>query len=239
MSDLVNLSPDQDVAVITIQNPPVNALSPGMPEGMAAALEAALCDWGMAIGIFAVDDMGGLDVQWHVPEERKLFEKPGLRQPLALAQLYRMGRLGQKTGAGWYRYDGNRKPAPDPEVLALVEKAARENCIPRRTITTGEILERSIYILINEGARILEEGHALRAADIDTIYLTSYGFPPHRGGPMWYADTVGLKKVYRRVEEFHALYGELWALAPLLKHLAEERGTFAAFDAAKESLACL
>jgi 3-hydroxyacyl-CoA dehydrogenase len=204
-----------------------------------AEVDQALCDWGMSMGIFAVDDMGGLDVQWHVREERKLFEKPGVRQPLVLEQLYRMGRLGQKTGAGWYRYDENRKPAPDPEVLALIEKAARENGIPRRTITTDEILERSIYIMINEGARILEEGHARRAADIDTIYLTGYGFPPYRGGPMWYADTVGLKKVYRRIEEFHALYGELWTPAPLLKHLAEERSTFAAFDAAKESLACL
>jgi 3-hydroxyacyl-CoA dehydrogenase len=93
--------------------------------------------------------------------------------------------------------------------------------------------------MINEGARILEEGHALRAADIDTIYLTGYGFPPYHGGPMWYADTVGLKKVYRRIEEFHAFYGELWAPAPLLKQLAEEGSTFAAFDAAKESLARL
>jgi enoyl-CoA hydratase/carnithine racemase len=89
---------------------------------------------------------------------------------------------------------------------------------------------------INEGARILEEGHVLRAADIDTIYLTGYGYPPYHGGPMWYADTVGLKRVYRRVEEFHALHGERWAPAPLLKHLAEEGSTFAAFDAAKESL---
>lgn len=204
-----------------------------------AQVDQALCDWGMAMGIFAVDDMGGLDVQWHVREERKAFEKPGLRQPLVLDELYRMGRLGQKTGAGWYRYDGNRKPAPDPEVLALVENAARENGIPRRTITTDEILERSIYIMINEGARILEEGHALRASDIDTIYLTGYGFPPYRGGPMWYADTVGLRKVYRRIEEFHSLHGELWAPAPLLKHLAEEGSTFAAFDAAKASLARL
>ena len=122
---------------------------------------------------------------------------------LVLDKLFHMGRYGQKTGAGWYRYDENRKPIPDPEVHALIEKTAREGGIERRHITDDEIVERCIYIMINEGAKILEEGYALRAADIDVIYLTGYGFPAYRGGPMWYADTVGLKKIRDRIAEFH------------------------------------
>jgi len=197
-------------------------------------VDKALTDWGMAMGIFAVDDMGGIDVLWRVRQEAKHLEKPGARRPLVHDKLYEMGRLGQKTGAGWYRYDENRRASPDPEVLALIEKTAREAGIPRRNITAEEILERCLYVMINEGARILEEGYALRAADIDVIYLTGYGFPAYRGGPMWYADTVGLKKVYNRIEDFHRQHGALWAPAPLLKRLAEQGGTFAAYDAAKE-----
>ncbi len=197
-------------------------------------VDKALTDWGMAMGIFAVDDMGGIDVLWRVRQEIKHLEKPGIRKPLVHDKLYEMGRLGQKTGAGWYRYDENRRQVPDPEVLALIEKTARAAGIPRRVISTEEILDRCLYVMINEGARILEEGYALRAADIDVIYLTGYGFPAYRGGPMWYADTVGLKKVYSRIEELHRQHGELWEPAPLLKRLAQEGGTFAAYDAAKE-----
>ena len=191
-------------------------------------VDQALYDWGMAMGIFAVDDMGGIDVQWRVRQEHK--EDPGVRQPLVLDQLYHMGRLGQKTGAGWYRYDENRKATPDPEVAALIEQTAREAGIPRRTIGAEEIVERCIYIMINEGARILEEGHALRASDIDTVYLAGYGFPAYRGGPMWFADTVGLEKVYRRIEEFHREHGEQWKPAPLLRRLAEAGETFTSLD---------
>jgi 3-hydroxyacyl-CoA dehydrogenase len=196
-------------------------------------VDRALYEWGMAMGIFAVDDLGGIDVQWHVRQEHKHMEPSGLRQSLVLDKLYRMGRLGQKTGAGWYRYDENRKAIPDPEVVALIEQTAKEAGIARRTIGTEEIIERSIYSLVNEGARILEEGYALRASDLDTVYLTGYGFPAYRGGPMWYADTVGLDKVYRRVEEFHARFGALWEPAPLLKRLAEQGETFAGLDAEK------
>ena len=162
-----------------------------------AAVDKALYDFGMAMGIFAVDDMGGIDVLWRVRQERKHLEKPGVRKPLMTDKLYEMGRLGQKTGAGWYRYDENRKSIPDPEVEALIRKTAQEAGIPQRTITPDEILDRCLYVMINEGARILAEGYALRAADIDTIYLSGYGFPGYRGGPMWYADTVGLKNSSR------------------------------------------
>ncbi|HJT88201.1 MAG TPA: 3-hydroxyacyl-CoA dehydrogenase NAD-binding domain-containing protein [Bryobacteraceae bacterium] len=198
-----------------------------------AQVDKALYDWGMAMGIFAVDDMGGIDVQWHVRQEAKPFEKAGPRQPLVLGKLYEMGRLGQKTGSGWYRYDENRRAVPDPEIEALIEQTARDAGIRRRAISDAEIIERCIYIMINEGARILEEGHALRAADIDTIYLAGYGFPAYRGGPMWYADTVGLIHVYNRIQQFHGEHGEFWEPAPLLRQLAEESGSFADYDASR------
>jgi len=197
-------------------------------------VDRALTNFGMAMGIFAVDDMGGIDVQWRVRQERKHMEKPGLRVPLMLEKLFHSERLGQKTGAGWYRYDENRKPIPDPEVHALIEKTAVEGGIERRRISDDEIIERCIYIMINEGAKILEEGYALRAADIDVIYLTGYGFPAYRGGPMWYADTVGLKKVRDRIREFHAQHGEFWEPAPLLNKLADQGQSFAAYDASHD-----
>ena len=201
-----------------------------------AQVDRALYDFGMAMGIFAVDDMGGLDLAWRVRQEYKHLEKPGVRVPLVLEQLFRMGRLGQKTGAGWYRYDESRKPISDPEVESLIETTAKQAAIPRRTIRDEEIIERCIYVMINEGARILDEGHAQRAGDIDTIYLAGYGFPAYRGGPMWYADTVGLKKIYDRILEFQRQHGEWWEPAPLLKRLAEEGGTFAGFDASREAI---
>ncbi len=197
-------------------------------------VDGALYEFGMAMGIFAVDDMGGIDLAWRVRQEYKHLEKPGVRVPVVLEKLFEMGRYGQKTRAGWYRYDENRKATPDPEVHALIENTAREAGIERRLISNQEIIERCIYVLINEGARILEEGHALRAADIDVIYVTGYGFPAYRGGPMWYADTVGLKKVYERIRDFHQQFGELWEPAPLLKKLAERGDTFAGFDTARD-----
>jgi 3-hydroxyacyl-CoA dehydrogenase len=150
-------------------------------------------------------------------------------------KLYAMGRLGQKTGAGWYRYDENRKPIADPEIEALIRQTGQEAGIAQRTVTPTEIVERCLYIMINEAARILEEGYALRAADIDTIYLTGYGFPGYRGGPMWYADSVGLKSVLDRIESFRRQHGELWEPAPLLKQLAESGRTFADWDAEQET----
>jgi 3-hydroxyacyl-CoA dehydrogenase len=197
-------------------------------------VDRALTNFGMAMGIFAVDDMGGIDLAWRVRQEYKHLEKPGVRMPIVLEKLFHLGRYGQKTGAGWYRYDENRKPIADPEVHALIEKTAHEGGIARRHISDEEIIERSIYIMINEGAKILEEGYALRAADIDVIYLTGYGFPAYRGGPMWYADTVGLKQVCDRIREFHAKHGEFWEPAPLLAKLADQGETFADYDAARE-----
>jgi 3-hydroxyacyl-CoA dehydrogenase len=145
-------------------------------------------------------------------------------------KLCELGRYGQKTGAGWYKYDENRRAIPDPDVAAMVKKWAADAGIRQREISPAEIVDRCVYALVNEGARILEEGYALRAVDIDIIYINGYGFPVHRGGPMWYADTVGLKKVYDRVREFEQQHGELWEPAALLKQLAEQGKTFADFN---------
>jgi 3-hydroxyacyl-CoA dehydrogenase len=136
-------------------------------------------------------------------------------------QICELGRFGQKTGAGWYRYEpGNRTPIPDPAIEALILKASKEAGIKRRAISDQEILERCIYALVNEGAEILEEGIALRASDIDIVYIYGYGFPRYRGGPMFYADTVGLDKVHEAVRRYHSAHGELWKPAPLLEKLA-------------------
>jgi 3-hydroxyacyl-CoA dehydrogenase len=196
-----------------------------------AQVDGALTGFGMAMGIFAVDDMGGLDVAWRIRQELKQFEGAD-RAPLVSDTLVAMGRLGQKTGAGWYRYGDDRKPIPDPEVVALVERTAREAGLARRPFTDAEIVERTIYALINEGAKILEEGFALRAADIDVIYATGYGFPGFRGGPMFYADRVGLATVHARIEAFHREFGARWKPAPLLARLARDGRTFRDLDRA-------
>ena len=194
------------------------------------AVDNALYEFGMAMGPLAVGDLAGLDVGWRIRKEYRHLEKPGIRQAMAGDKLCELGRYGQKTGAGWYKYDENRRAIPDPEVAAMVKKWASEAGIQQRQISAAEIVDRCVFSLVNEGARILEEGYALRAVDIDIIYINGYGFPVHRGGPMWYADTVGLKKVYDRIREFERQHGELWEPAPLLKQLAEQGKTFADFN---------
>jgi 3-hydroxyacyl-CoA dehydrogenase len=196
-------------------------------------VDGALYKFGMAMGPLAVGDLAGLDVGWRIRKEHAHLRKPGVRYPIVADRLCEMGRYGQKTGAGWYKYDENRKPITDPEVDKLIEQVAAEQSIKRRAISEDEVIERTQYALINEGAKILEEGIALRAVDIDIIYINGYGYPAWRGGPMWYADTVGLKKVYDCVLQFHEEHGELWEPAPLLKRLAEESKTFGDFDKEK------
>src|SRR5579885_1910921 len=201
-------------------------------------VDGALYDFGLAMGPLAMGDLAGLDVGWRIRKEFKHLEKPGVRTPKMADALCELGRYGQKTGKGWYLYDANRNPKPDHEVNALIEKVAKENGIERRPITNEEIIERTIYALVNEGAKILEEGIALRAVDIDIVYLNGYGFPAWRGGPMFYADTVGLKNVLAKVEEFEKKHGsDLWAPAPLLRKLAEAGKTFEAWDKEKEAAA--
>jgi 3-hydroxyacyl-CoA dehydrogenase len=194
------------------------------------AIDKALYDYGMAMGPMATGDLAGLDVGWRIRKEFKDAENKSVRQPLVEDRLCEMGRYGQKTGAGWYKYDENRRPMHDPEVDKVIEQIRKESGRTPREIGAEEIVDRIIYALVNEGARILEEGYALRAVDIDIIYINGYGYPAYRGGPMWYADTVGLKKVYDRVVEFEKQHGALWTPAPLLKQLAESGKTFADFD---------
>ena len=193
------------------------------------AVDQALSGFGMAMGPLATGDLAGLDVGWRIRKEYRHLEVPGIRQPFAEDRLCELGRYGQKTGAGWYKYDDQRRATPDPLVAELVRKWVDEAGIAQRQISAGEITDRCLYALVNEGARILEEGYALRASDIDIIYLNGYGFPAHRGGPMWHADTVGLKQVCDRVSEFHHQHGEIWRPAPLLKRLADEGKRFADF----------
>ncbi len=198
-------------------------------------VDRVLTDWGMAMGIFAVDDMGGLDVAWRIRKELRQFEEAGARKPLVADRLVELGRLGQKTGRGWYRHGDDRKPIPDPEVLELIESVAREHGIGRRSISDEEILERTLYALVNEGARALEEGIARRAADIDVIYLAGYGFPAFRGGPMFFADSIGLRQVYERVAAFRRELGPRFEPAPLLARLAREGSSFREHDARLEA----
>jgi 3-hydroxyacyl-CoA dehydrogenase len=189
-------------------------------------VDAALTGFGMAMGIFAVDDMAGLDVAYRVRQELRHFTEPGVRRPLIADELNRMGRLGQKAGRGWYLYDADRKACPDPEVVELIRSRAAAAGIPQRSFTPEEIVERCVYALVNEGARILEEGMAQRASDIDVIYLNGYGFPGWRGGPMFFADRTGLAAIHDRIVGFHREFGQRWAPAPLLARLAAEGGTF-------------
>jgi 3-hydroxyacyl-CoA dehydrogenase len=198
----------------------------------------ALYNFGMAMGPLAVDDLAGLDVGWAVRKEFARFEKPGVRQPLLPDLLCQMRRFGQKAGRGWSLYDADRNSSPDPEIAALAEKTAAQAGISRRAILDEEIVDRCVYALVNEGARILEDGIALRSVDIDIIYIYGYGFPAWRGGPMFYADTAGVSNVLMRVEEFERKHGpNLWSPAPLLKRLASEGQSFAEFDKQKESAA--
>ena len=196
-----------------------------------AAVDRALYDFGMAMGPLAVFDLAGNDIFWRIKQEIKDRTPAGMRQELMTDMLYETGRHGQKTGKGWYRYEpGNRKPLPDPEFERQVKEAAEKAGIQRREINADEIIERTIYALINEGARILGENIALRSSDIDIVFIHGYGFPAHRGGPMFYADTVGVKRVYERVCQLESSQGFWWKPAPLLKALAESGKTFGEWD---------
>ena len=190
-------------------------------------VDGALYEFGLAMGPFAMGDLAGLDVGWRIRKRR--MAELGLNRsddPVGDA-LCEKGRYGQKTGAGWYRYDkGSRAPRPDPEVEAMIVAESERRGVARREIGAEEIVERCMYQLVNEGAKILEEGIALRAGDIDAIYANGYGFPRWRGGPMFYADTVGLRTVYDAVSRYYDTLGEAWRPAPLLERLARAGETF-------------
>jgi 3-hydroxyacyl-CoA dehydrogenase len=194
-----------------------------------AQIDGALEKFGMAMGPFRMSDLAGNDVGWRI-RQRRYVEKPQVTYSRIGDRLCEQGRFGQKTGAGWYRYDAGRRDAlPDPAVDAII--AAHRKAIgaaPRR-IGADEIVDRCVLALVNEGARIVDEGIAQRASDVDVVYLTGYGFPRHRGGPMLHADMLGLYNVVRRLREFAAMPGadcDFWTPAPLLARLAAEGRTF-------------
>ncbi|MDA0981477.1 MAG: 3-hydroxyacyl-CoA dehydrogenase NAD-binding domain-containing protein [Proteobacteria bacterium] len=190
-------------------------------------VDAAAYKWGMAMGPLAMGDMAGLDIGWEI-RKRRYVERPNFIYSKIGDKVAELGRYGQKTGKGWYQYNlPDRKPIPDPKVDSIIEQYRKEKGVKTRQISDAEIVERLMYALVNEAAYILEEGIALRASDIDMVYLTGYGFPPYRGGPMFYADTVGLPKVLASIEQFSKGYmGEVWKPAPLLVKLAKEGRTF-------------
>jgi len=189
------------------------------PEQVDKAIEK----FGFPMGPFRMSDLAGNDIGWYI-RKRRYIEKPEVVYSRTADLLCEMGRFGQKTSAGWYDYkEGDRKAYPSAVVNEMIVKHSADIGVERRQVSEQEIVERLVYALVNEGAMILEEGIALRASDIDMVYLTGYGFPLYRGGPMFYADTVGLVNVLGSIEKFaKGRHGEAWKPAPLLARLAAE-----------------
>ncbi len=191
-------------------------------------VDKAIYDFGLPMGPFAMGDLAGLDVGYAVRQHRRKTSPSNERYSPIADRIVEMGRHGQKTGAGWYRYeDGSRKAIPDPAIEKLIAGVSGELGIPRRKISSQEILERCLYPLINEGAKILTEGIAIRASDIDVIWVHGYGFPRGRGGPMFHADLIGPDRVYKAMCEFHEQHGDMLRPAPLLEDLAKSGKKFA------------
>lgn len=186
-------------------------------------IDKVIYDFGFPMGPYAMGDMAGLDVGWRNRKAKfdSLTERE--KKNTILDKICEMGRYGQKTGSGFYKYDEKRNATPDPMIEELILNHSKEVGIERRAITDQEIVERAIYSMINEGAKILEEGIAARPLDIDAVWLYGYGFPVYLGGPMFYADTVGLKKVYEAIVKYRDMIGaEYWTPSPLLEKLAKE-----------------
>ena len=195
-------------------------------EGTAPArVDAVMKAFGFPMGPFAMSDLSGLDIGLHV---QKLQGKAGQGRTNVLERLVEQKRLGQKAMAGFFKYDKavgkGREPIADPVVEELFAQEARKAGIAPRVVTDREIRERLLYALINRGAYLLEEGVALRPGDIDIVFVYGYGFPPHHGGPMWYADEVGVARVYERIREFEAAFGPQWKPSALLARVAESCG---------------
>lgn len=191
-------------------------------------VDRAMEQWGMAMGPLAVGDLAGLDIGYKAREQLSHEERGPRINYLLADRLVEAGRLGQKTGAGYYRYDSaTRARQEDPEVTNLIEATRAELGVTPRAISDGEIIDRLTLALANEGARILEEGIAQRASDIDVVYCHGYGFPRYRGGPMHAAEARGLQSVVDRIQQFQqTLNPQNWVLAPLLNQLASDGGSF-------------
>jgi len=199
-----------------------------MQGALPQQVDKALEKFGFAMGPFRVGDLAGLDIGW-AGRKRRAAENPAAYQRVVADAICEQGRFGQKTGAGWYRYEaGAREPIPDPLVADIIEQFRKDRGIDTRKISDDEVIERCVFALVNEGARILDEKIAARASDVDLVYLNGYGFPQHRGGPMLYADLVGLPNVVRSLKRFAAEAGAeaWWQPAPLLVKLADDGKTF-------------
>ena len=195
-------------------------------------VDRVLTDFGFPMGPFAVSDLAGLDIGWRSRREHRAAEDERRYSGTIGDRLCERGCFGQKTGSGYYRYEaGSRAPIPSPEVEAIIKEVSADLGIERRAVDDEEILSRCIYPLINEGANVLDEGIALRAGDIDIVWLNGYGFPAHRGGPMHYADRVGIETIHRGVRRYHEHHGAWWEPSPLLERMAKEGTTFAERDA--------
>ncbi len=205
-----------------------------LEEGASVAeIDNAMTDFGMPMGPFAMQDLAGIDVSARIRDYLKSQGKTRAEGPQSavMDRLYELGRYGQKTGAGWYRYEqGSRAPIPDPLIDELAAEEAAKRGVTRRSIADDEIIARIMTALANEGARVIEEGYATRPSDIDVIYANGYGFPRYRGGPMYYADTIGLAIVLQRVEEYRARFGDYWKPAPLLEKLVAAGSSFSEFQ---------
>ena len=194
---------------------------------LPSQVDKVIYDFGFAMGPFAVGDVAGLDVSWRIRQRRAETRPADERYSPIADRLCEMGRFGQKTRSGWYAYeDGSRAPIADAVVEDVILGVSKELGFDRRAIDNDEIQERCLYTLINEGAKILDEGLALRSSDIDVIWIYGYGFPAHRGGPMFYADQVGLKTVYEALCRLAEVHGDLFAPSPLLERLALEAKGF-------------
>lgn len=190
-------------------------------------IDRVIKEFGFPMGPYAMVDLAGLDISWRV-RKRRLAEKPPLGRYSKLQdRLCELGRFGQKTGSGFYRYEnGSRTPIPDPFVDELIEEVAREAGIRRRQPSDEEIRKRCIYALVNEGANVVADGTAIRASDVDVVWVYGYGFPAWRGGPLRYAESHGLRNVYDDIRAFQAQHGVYWTPSPLLEKLAKGGGSF-------------
>ena len=191
-------------------------------------IDSVLYEFGFAMGPFAVSDLAGLDIGWRNRQSRAHLRKPGVRDCNLLDKVCELGRFGQKTSAGWYRYEaGSRVPLADPVIERLIVDHSKEHGIVRRNIEKAEILERCLYSMINEAAKILQEGVAARAVDVDMVWLHGYGFPRYRGGPLFYADEVGVRNVYQAILKYRDQFGpDFWTPAPLLDEMAVSGKSF-------------
>jgi 3-hydroxyacyl-CoA dehydrogenase len=187
-------------------------------------VDKVMVDFGYPMGPFAVGDLAGLDISF-ASRRRRAAADPNYRKLPIPDRLVELGRCGQKTGAGWYRYEkGDRTPHPDPEVKRVIQEVTSQMGIQQRAFTPEEILRRLLFASVNEACKILEEGKALRASDVDVMWLHGFGFPRYRGGLMFWADQIGSRAVYDQIAEWHQRYGERWRPSNLLRDVAQKGG---------------